>query len=198
MTEVVFKPKYQIRVVVSFLIMIPLGWFIVIYMLINGIGDLIAFFSGLAFALCVFLLPLLFYKRIVFKEYVLIERYFIRPRIIYYSDIKDVGLSVITTKKGHIPIQLMKNSGDFVGILFNKIENENNAEHRLEGRLIVGEIVTYKAFVISIPITIVIEVILIYYNLPPPGFDNRLVYFLTWLGCFLVTYLILKRRDGLK
>jgi len=79
MAVIEFKPKYQRRLLLSFAIMIPAGAFIVITMLLNGIDNLPAFIGGLAFSLCIFFIPLIIYRKIVFKnEYIRVDRYLLQ------------------------------------------------------------------------------------------------------------------------
>lgn len=194
METIEFKPKYDVKVIVSFFIMISVGWFIVIYLLINGIYDLELFLSGIFLAIFIFIFPFIFYKKISFQEYIKIDRYFIPPRIIHFDDIKDIGLNAILTSKGKILIQPMKNGNELVEI-FSILQSKNLIlEQQLEGVLALKEIISYKAALISIPVTILLLIVFSNDSILPIIIDLRLKLLTLYLISFSIVYLIMIKK----
>jgi len=189
-----FKPQYQKAPVFSFIIMICLGFFIVIYMLVTRIDNLLVFIIGLILSSALFLLPLIFYRSIEFGETIIIKRYFYKPRIIYYSDIEDMGMSFIKTKSGKILIQSMKNSDLIVQVLNLKIKAGIILENQLEGEILAKEIISFKAALISLPVSIGLDLMLRYFNVIPFTIGGTLQFFIVWLLCFSVIYFYLRTK----
>ena len=189
-----FKPQYQIAPVLSFIIMICIGFFIVTAMLVTRIDNLLVFIIGLILMSVLFLLPFLFYRSIELGQTIIIKRYFYKPRIIHYTDIEDIGMGLIKTKRGKILIQSMKNSDLIIQVLNLKIKAGIILENQLEGEILAKEIISFKAALISLPVSIGLDFILRYFDLIPFTIDGKLQFFLLWLLCFSIIYFYLRTK----
>ena len=141
-----------------------------------------------------FLLPFLFYRSIELGQTIIIKRYFYKPRIIHYTDIEDIGMGLIKTKRGKILIQSMKNSDLIIQVLNLKIKAGIILENQLEGEILAKEIISFKAALISLPVSIGLDFILRYFDLIPFTIDGKLQFFLVWLLCFSIIYFYLRTK----
>ena len=173
--------------------MISIGWFILLFMILNEDYQLIPFISAIVFASLILLLPYVFYKRITFKEYIQIDRYFNSPKIIYYSDIEDMGFGTIKTKKGIINLKPIKNADELKEIINRKIDEGKILENQVTGVIAAKELLSIKAAIISSLLSFIFGFVIVY-NKIFINIDSRLIFFVIWSLIYLIVYSYLKLR----
>jgi hypothetical protein len=186
-----FKPKYKFSAILGFATVIPLSLIIILAMILMDAFNIIVFAILLLFFSCIFLVPFTYYKKITFKDSSLeLDRYIIAPKIILYSDIKDIGLQYIITKRGNIAVNGMENEGEFRKMLYNKIAE---GSVQIEAKQIAKDTVSFKALAISFPISFIGAFVLKYAGYYPENVNPKVVYFIIWVICAVIAYYIVKK-----
>jgi hypothetical protein len=194
MNQIEFEPKYKSVVKLSFMLMIPSCFCIVIFMLLTEIDDPVAFIIALIFSSFIIFVPFVFYKKITFWDsYFQIDRYILEPRKFFYSDITDIGLQAIRTRNGNIAFNSMENANELLRILNQKIKEGAVAKGQIEGKQIKKDIVGLKAIVISIPIGFAVSIIVRIAGFYPQNINPKLVSLGIWIVCLLITHALMKK-----
>jgi len=98
------------------------------------------------FGLMLALMPFVFVKRIVFNATSFsIERYLWPAKTIEYSEVIDIGTTMIRTRNGNLVIQSMRNGDELRKILTDLVEQGKINRYQIENKVIAQEVISKKA-----------------------------------------------------
>ncbi|RNC80009.1 MAG: hypothetical protein ED557_12825 [Balneola sp.] len=131
MQDKVFIPKYSFKIKASiigaflfFVITLALG------IIDEGAHSEIWFWVSLIFwSLLLVFAPLMMFKRIIFGDQIILERYFIKPWIIPYKDVVDISYPYIKLKRFYIPITEIINSEELIELMYKEFERRELLDH---------------------------------------------------------------------
>jgi hypothetical protein len=164
MKDIIFRPKYTFRY----------NWYVIVLSLLL-IFMAIFYFSKVGIDLQgIFLLVLLGYflaffsrdyiRRIVFTSSSFsVEKYVWVSKKIEYSDIVDVGISMIKTRRGNIVLAGMSNVAELLYLIKELIEQKKINEKQIENKVVVEESILSKSYLPSIVISALLWVSLMYF-----------------------------------
>lgn len=194
MDEIIFKPKYRLGI----WIMVtggPLFGLLLILMAIDvGKADLPVYLFCLMLFASGAIAPLILIKRIRFGQSITVERYLLSEKVIAYSDVSDIGNTVIATKKGAIQIKDMVNRGQLLAILTALIEQGSIQELQLKGELVTDEKAAFKAMPITILVSLLLFFVLIVFGVVSETLDFRIFLLIVLIPIYWTAYAMLKRR----
>lgn len=146
MQQNIFKPKYPTKLYLALVVLIPIEVFL-LWQVISG-RDTSAenVFGAGFFGLMLALMPFVFVKRIVFDAHSFsIEKYLWPAKTIEYTDVVDIGTTVIKTRHGSLAIQSMLNADELRNILTGLIERGKISRYQIENKVIAQEVIGRKA-----------------------------------------------------
>ena len=146
------------------------------------------------FSLIFLFLPFQIIKRVRFEDQMIVERFFIAPYKVSYTDITDVGIKGFKTRKRSFSLGTAKNAQDFHAILAYVMQNRNINKEQLEGELAQQELMTSRTLLISgllaWPFSIVVNATV---TVPWP---RELTSVFAFLPISLVVWSTVKRRSS--
>jgi hypothetical protein len=148
MQESVFKPKYPAKMYLGLFFIFPIETY-VLWQLFSGKDKSIeTVFIAAFFGLIVALIPFAFIRKIVFSAADFsIKKFLWLTKTIDYTDVVDIGVTMILTRKGNIPIQSMTNSEELRNILNKLIEQGKINKYQIENKVVSQEVVSRKALI---------------------------------------------------
>jgi hypothetical protein len=196
MQEEIFQPKYSAKLYFGLLCVIPFEFFMLWQIISGKDSSLVIIFMAAFFGILVATIPYVFIKRIVFTANAFqIEKFLGPTRTIEYTEVVDIGITTIKTKKGNLAIpRFMLNSIELRNILTGLIEQGKISSFQIENKLISQELISRKA---ARPAVIISFVLWVVSSIIWP-YKDSLFRDLSLLGFFFpiyfVVYLVLKNR----
>jgi hypothetical protein len=164
MQETSFYPKYTIRGS-SDVLSISLLLILALLFSFLRLGAILGNIVGLGFLVFfIVLCSRLYIRRLLFTpSYFLVERY-VWPSIkIDYTDVIDLGLSKIKTRKGEISFAAMSNVAELYSLFFELIQQGKINVDQFENKAIGEELILDKTFLPSLVISAVLSGIFLVY-----------------------------------
>ncbi len=193
MEEIVFKPKYS-----------PILYLVFVPILIEAfdLWEIISghnrspgrFYITALFGLMLAGLPFIFIRRITFMtDSFSIEKYLGPTKTIEYTDIVDIGLTIIKTRRGSIAIQSMANSDELRNLFNRLMEQRKISQYQIENKPIHQIANRRIAFIAAIVIASIPWLIIKFY-VWPNGENSLLRDLIFFIPEFFVVYWFLKNR----
>lgn len=195
MQQNVFKPRYPVRLYLGLILLIPVESFL-LWQLLSGTDTspetiFIAGFFGLMLAI----MPYAFVKRIVFDSHSFsIEKYLWPTKTIEYTDVVDLGTTMIKTRKGSFAIQSMMNADELRKILTGLIEQGKISHYQIENKVVAQEIISRKALLPAAIISFVLWFISSFIWPYEESFFRDLSLFVFFVPTYIVVYRFLRNR----
>jgi hypothetical protein len=196
MHDVVFKPKYPLRFLIGVIFVFPFEAFMIWDVFSKQDISFETIFGPVFFGVFILLMPVVFIRRIVFEgQTFTIEKYLLPAKTIDYSDVVDIGNTIITTRQGNIPLQAMKNSQELKDLLMKFLSDGKTNRYQIENRLVGQEKLGRKA---AIPASIITTIIWIasFFIFP---YEKSLLrdsgfFLIVWVPIYLLIYQFMKNR----
>jgi hypothetical protein len=146
MQQNIFKPKYPPKLFLGLVVLIPMEAFLLWRLLSGSDTSPENIFGAVFFGLMLAIVPYAFVRRIVFNPHSFsIERYLWPTKTIEYTEVVDIGTTVIRTRNGSFAIQSMTNADELRTILTGLIEQGKISRYQIENKVIAQEVVSRKA-----------------------------------------------------
>jgi hypothetical protein len=147
MQETSFYPRYKIRDS-SDVLSISLLMAMALLFSFLRVGAILGNIVGLAFLVFFIVLSSrLYIRRIVFASFsFLVERYVWPPKRIDYSDIIDLGIAKVKTRRGEISFAAMSNLAELHSLFSELISQGKIDTDQFENKVIGEELVLQKSF----------------------------------------------------
>jgi hypothetical protein len=196
MKDIVFKPKYPLRLMLGMAFIFPLEAFMIWSLFSKQDISFNSISGPIFFGVLIFLMPVVFIRRIVFGgQSFTIEKYLLPAKTIDYSDVVDIGNTIITTRQGNIPMQAMENSQALKDLLMKLLSDGKINRYQIENRLVGQENISRKA-VITASIIATIIWIASFFIFP---YEKSLLrdsgfFLIVWVPIYLLIYQFMKNR----
>jgi hypothetical protein len=195
MQETIFKPKYPPRFLLGLVIIILIEAFMLWNIISNQDRSIETVFGAGFFGLMILVMPFVFIRRIVFEnQSFAIEKYLLPSKTIEYSDVVDIGNTLIKTRQGNIPIQAMVNSDELITLL-NKLLNEGKINsYQIENKLVGQEVLSRKAVMPATIISIILWVATLFFFPYEKSMFRDLSFLLFWIPIYILVYRFMKKK----
>ncbi|KAF0107819.1 MAG: hypothetical protein FD146_1450 [Anaerolineaceae bacterium] len=124
----------------------------------------------------------------------IVERYIWPSRAFAYTDVIDIGILKIKTRKGYIVFSSMSNRAEAIKLFKQLIEQDKIHPHQIENRIFAEETIHYKVIIPSIVISLILWGVFVffwrYYQFRFSELGNLLIYALSFVPIFLLVYYI--------
>lgn len=152
------------------------------------------FGAGL-FGLILAIAPYTFVKRIVFDTHSFsIEKYLWPTKTIEYTDVIDIGTTLIKTRNGNVSIQLMSNADELRTIFSELIQQGKISHYQLENKVAAQEILGQKALLPAAIISFVLWVVTSFIWPYEKSLFRDLSFLVFFVPTYIVIYQVLKNR----
>ena len=199
MQQQIFKPKYPIKIYLGLVLIIPMELFLLGQLLSSKDTSPENIFAVGFFGLMLALMPYTFVKRIVFNTHSFsIEKYLWPTKTIEYTDVVDIGATVIKTRNGNLAIQSMTNADELRNILTGLIEQGRISPYQIENKVVGQEIISKKALIPAAIISFTLWVITSFIWPYEESFFRDLSIILFFVPAYIVVYQFLKSRTESK
>ena len=193
--QTVFKPKYPVRVYLGFFLIILIELYLLSQLLFSADTRPENIFLAGFFALVIALTPYTFVKRIVFDMHSFsIEKYLGPSKTIEYTDVIDIGTTLIKTRNGNVGIQLMLNADELRTVFTELIQQGKISHYQLENKVVVQEIVSRKAFLPAAIISFVLWAVTSFIWPYEKSLFRDLSLLVFFVPTYIVIYQVLKSR----
>ena len=198
MEEKNFKPKYTGKLYFG-LLCVVLFDFLMLWQIISGkdsspVTIIFAAFITLIIAVS----PYVFMKRIVFKANAFTVEKFLWPtKTIEYTDVVDIGTTIIKTKNGNLAIsRSILNSNELRNILTGLIEQGKISSYQIENKLVSQEKMSRKARTLAIIISTVLWVVTTLIWPYRDSLFRDLILLVFFIPIYIVIYTVLKKTSN--
>ncbi len=145
----------------------------------------------------VLFIPFVFIKRIRFESHSFtIEKYTLPPKTIDYSEIIDIGNTVIRTKQGSIAIRGMENREELTGLLKKLMSEGKISAYQIENKLVGQEELNRKAVLPSGIIAGILWFASLLFFPYEKSLFRDLSILLFWIPTYILVYRFMKNRDN--
>ena len=188
MQQTVFKPKYPVRMYLGLFLTILIELYLLSQLLSGADTRPDSIFLAGLFGLILAIAPYTFVKRIVFDTHSFsIEKYLWPTKTIEYTDVLDIGTTLIKTRNGNVSIQLMSNADELRTIFSELIQQGKISHYQLENKVATQEILSQKAL---LPAAIISFVLWGVTSFIWP-YEKLLFRYLSFLVFFVPTYIVI-------
>jgi hypothetical protein len=146
---------------------LSLSFFLAIALLYSflKLGAILGNIAGLAYLVFFFLrFSRLYIRRIIFTpSYFLVEKYVWPSKKINYSDVIDLGISKVKTRRGEISLVAMNNIAELRSLFIDLLRQGTIDIDQFENKAIGEDLVLDNSFWPSLVVTIVLSVIFLVY-----------------------------------
>ena len=137
MQEKIFKPKYLSSFYLRFVFVILLEAFALWSIFFNSEKSILMIFMAGFFGFMILLMPSVLIRQISFESNSFtIEKFAQPPQTINFSDVIDIGVTVIKTKQGNIVIRIMENAEELTSFLKKFISESKTDSYQIENKLV--------------------------------------------------------------
>ena len=195
MQQNIFKPKYPAKLFLGLVVLIPLEVF-VLWQLLSGksTSPENIFMAGF-FGLILVLMPYAFVKRIVFNTHSFsIEKYLWPAKTIEYTDVVDIGTTLIKTRNGSFAIQSMMNADELRNILTGLIEQGRISRYQIENKVVAQEVISRKALLPAGIISFILWAVTLFVWPYEDSLFRDLSLLVFFVPSYIVVYRFLKDR----
>ncbi len=195
MQEKIFTPRYTAKLYFGLFCLVLLE-LIMLWQFISGKNSsttsiFFAAFLGLIDAI----LPFVIIKRIVFSAKAFtVEKFLLPSKTIEYTEVVDIGITVIKTKNGNLAILPMLNSVELRNILSGLIEQGKINSYQIENKLVSQEVNSRKATILSGIISIVLWVVPSVIWPYKDSLFRDLIFLVFFIPIYILIYRVLKNR----
>lgn len=197
MQQKIFKPKYPSKFLFGAFVFIPLEAFMLWQLISEKEVSPENIFIAIFFGLIIALMPYAFVKRIVFDAHSFsVEKYLWPTKSIEYTDVVDIGATVIKTRQGNIAIQSMMNSDELRQILTGLIEQGKISRYQIENKVIAQEVLGRQALVPAGIISFIFWAVTFFIWPYEDSLFRDLSFLLFFVPIYIVVYRFLKNRTG--
>ena len=194
MQQTVFKPKYPVRLYLGFFLMILVELCLLSQLLFGAETRPDIFLAGF-FGLVITLSPYTFVKRIVFDVHSFSVEKFLGPtKTIEYTDVIDIGMSLIKTRNGNISIQLMSNADELRTIFTELIRQGKISHYQIENKVVAQETLRQKALLPAAVISSILWVVTSFIWPHEKSLFRYLSFLAFFVPIYIVIYQVLKNR----
>lgn len=197
MQEVIFKPKYPAQLTFGSFVLIPIEFYI-LWQIFSGKDASPENIFGAVFFGLLLVIPLFAYvKKIVFRvNNFSVEKFVLPTKTIEYTDITDVGATVLKTRTGGLSLRAMTNADELSSILAELIKQGKINRHQLENKVDSRAIIFRKALMPAGIISLVLWVVTFFAFPYKDSFFRDLSLLGFFIPVYIVVYQILKKRAG--
>ena len=191
----VFKPKYPLKMKLSFLFLPIMAILFTLAAIDGGDPDMPWLFHFLSLAMITLTgsIPFVLIRRIRFEDKILVDRFVVPTRELDYTDILDVGITNIRAKRGNLSLNAVKNVDEFKSMLANALAEKDIPQDQIESKLAKQETeiarATIYAQAVALPVTFVLLL------LRPDWFQfaDKLSFVLVYSAIMLAAFFAIKR-----
>jgi hypothetical protein len=195
MQQQIFKPRYPTKVYLGLVFSIPMEAFLLWQLLADKDTSPENIFGAGFFGLMLALMPYTFVKRIVFDANAFsIEKYLWPTKTIEYTDVIDIGTTVLKTRSGRIAIQSMTNADELRKILTVLIEQGKISRYQIENKVVAQEIISRKALIPTVVISFVLWSITLFVWPYEESLFRDLSFLVFFVPIYFMVYQFLKNR----
>ncbi len=193
MQEMIFKPKYPTRFLLGFVFVIPMEALMLWEVFSNKSIEMI-FGSGF-FGLMILLMPYIFIRRIRFEgQSFTVEKYILPSKTIDYSEVTDIGNTLIKTRQGNIPTQAMANSQELIDLLKKLISEGKINNYQIENKLVRQEALSRKAVLPAGIISVILWITTFFFFPYEKSMLRDLSFLLIWIPVYILVYWFMKNK----
>jgi hypothetical protein len=193
-SEIVFRPRYGFRRRAAMFvmpIMALLAAFLAVAHAPKNPKDYLpaAFFVGgsIGFAFVTI-------RRIRFGPDICVDRYLLPPRRFDYTDIEEIGLMTIKTRRGKISPYGVDNSDELGAIFEDLVKTGRMSESQIGEELALKEALGATTMIYAIFIALPLHLVLLFVNRPSSRLTGGLRFFAIFAVVYAVTYWLVKKR----
>ena len=195
MHEAVFKPKYPFRFLLGLAFIIPLEAFMLWEVFTKQDKSIETIFGAGFFGFMVLLMPFVFIRRIIFEnQSFTIEKYLLPAKTIDYSDVVDIGNTIIKTRYGNISTQAMENSEELNNLMKKLVSEGRINSYQIENKLVGQEVLSRKAVMPASIISVIIWIASLFFFPYEKSMFRDLSFLLVWIPIYFLVYRFMKNK----
>jgi hypothetical protein len=187
-----FIPRYEFRQRFA-LIAAPFMLALAVWAAVSGgREEPMLYVAAAFFALAAVVIPFRFVRRIRFGSCIHVDRYLLPSIRIEYSEIQDIGVTTVKTRRANISMFGMRNASELLALLGDARTRGEISEGQIEGSLAARETLAWTASSYAILPSIVVTALLLWLSPVRIAMDGRLSFLVYWTPTFLASYFIAK------
>jgi len=193
MQNIIFRPKYPIHPLLGLVFLISLET-LFLWQFFSSKENNFELLLGIGlFGLTILMFPFVYIRQIKFDSRSFgVEKYSFQSKLIDYSDVMDIGKTMITTKKGNIPTMGMTNSVILIELFKQLISEGKISSLQIENKLIASEVLSRKAILPASVIAFILWVITSFVFRFEKSLFRDLSLLLYWIPTYFLVYNFMK------